>query len=615
MSNLSIRKKSINTWLHTDSVFGDFIISKFYFNSFFAKFQIVEEGNARLEQYEIANITLYDDTDGGVAETFTTITELSLRLEELQYPAFDRTGTSVFPSMEQITNVNVTDVEDGQVLAWDVATSKWVNITIGGSTTPNFQEVLTEGSDATFGDYSLNLAVVDGSDVTGFSYNYDNGTVSNEVSMDSGAIFLQSSFDGKSANLAITEGADLLLQQSDGANRTDLTFENPTALTNIKIPAKADDGDYILATLDDLETGYIPLSGTPTDVYVTGALEYEPEAVEMFKWKDEEENYNDFFPFEQGFSFRNNNIEVFSFRKDGGLEGSIDASDIAPANKLYYAQRSYVDNELKPIVVSTSVTATLNRVHNVVATATLTDPTPTEGMGYPVNVINGTATIGGVGYTAGSLVYRFYQGGVWGSTSIGGTVPDASPTVKGIAKLYENLLASNTDGSVHQSALVTEFATKQTNFYKDASTSTAVTGTTANTILVSHLIEANTFAVGTTAEVRCNIQRVGANGNATYRMYTNTSNSLSGAVQLGTYTSTITAFYAPFKRLFAFKTGNVIFGSSSIGTFLNDEAVSSSAPSSNTFDPTVDNYIIIAVQPNSASDSFTSELFTIKGNK
>ena len=75
MSNLSIRKKSINTWLHTDSVFGDFIISKFYFNSFFAKFQIVEEGNTRLEQYEIANITLYDDTDGGVAESDKHISE------------------------------------------------------------------------------------------------------------------------------------------------------------------------------------------------------------------------------------------------------------------------------------------------------------------------------------------------------------------------------------------------------------------------------------------------------------------------------------------------------------------------------------------------------------
>jgi len=85
-----------------------------------------------------------------------------------------------------------------------------------------------------------------------FTFNFDNGTVANEVSMVSGAIFLQAAITDKSANLAITEEADLLLQQSDGANRTDLTFEIPIAIANIKVPAKADDGDYILATLDDI---------------------------------------------------------------------------------------------------------------------------------------------------------------------------------------------------------------------------------------------------------------------------------------------------------------------------------------------------------------------------
>jgi len=537
MSNLSIRKKSINTWLHTDSVFGDFIISKFYFNSFFAKFQIVEEGNARLEQYEIANITLYDDTDGGVAETFTNITELSLRLEELQYPAFDRVGTSVFPSMEQITNVNVTDIEDGQVLAWDVATSKWLNITIGGLTTPNLQEVTDESPSLTktiefAGDPSRTFAsslteIIIGA---GENYNVDeeaivkaygsfsNGVdtllasvqVQNEVTAGYLRMELDTTTNKAIAILSATNESQGFRASADHSNfLEDLSYvqkiyadaiivnANITAINDRKYtvianatftdPTPVEGKGYTVfvrngtATIGGVgytagslvyrvyysgawgsynQSGFIPITGTPTDVYVTGALEYEPEAVEMFKWKDEAENYNDFFPFEQGFSFRNNNIEVFFFRNDGGLEGSIDASDISPANKLYYAQRSYVDNELKPIVVSTSVTATLNRVHNVVATATLTDPTPTEGMGYPVNVINGTATIGGVGYTAGSLVYRFYQGGVWSSTSIGGTVPDADASTKGIAKLYTDLLASNTDGSVTQSALVTEFNLK-----------------------------------------------------------------------------------------------------------------------------------------------------------
>ena len=363
MSNLSIRKKSINTWLHTDSVFGDFIISKFYFNSFFAKFQIVEEGNARLEQYEIANITLYDDTDGGVAETFTNITELSLRLEELQYPAFDRTGTSVFPSMEQITNVNVTDVEDGQVLAWDVATSKWLNITIGSGTTPTWQDVILQNGvvDIASGDY-----------VTYVDFGTP-GIVEFQIFSEFGVtIYLMTGGGFKINCIGIDETETILelnnnkieysIQKNGGI--TALKFQDPlpSITSNILIPSKDTTGDYVLATQSE--------------------------------------------------------------------------------------------------IINANTTAQNDSKYTVIANATFTDPTPAEGKGYTVFVRNGTATIGGVGYTAGSLVYRVYYSGAWSSTSIGGTVPDADASTKGIAKLYTDLLALNTDGSVTQSALVTEFNLK-----------------------------------------------------------------------------------------------------------------------------------------------------------
>ena len=55
--------------------------------------------------------------------------------------------------------------------------------------------------------------------------------------------------------------------------------------------------------------------------------------------------------------------------------------------------------------------------YTTTATLTVTDPTPIEGQGYIVFVRNGTTTIGGVGYTSGSLVYRFYEGGVWSSNA------------------------------------------------------------------------------------------------------------------------------------------------------------------------------------------------------
>lgn len=67
-----------------------------------------------------------------------------------------------------------------------------------------------------------------------------------------------------------------------------------------------------------------------------------------------------------------------------------------------------------PIVVSASQTAVLGEYYHNVASATYTDPTPSEGEGFTVLVINGTATVGGTGYsTAGTLIKRVYHSGSW----------------------------------------------------------------------------------------------------------------------------------------------------------------------------------------------------------
>lgn len=131
MSTLVIRKKSLKTWLHTDSILGDFIISKFYFNADGVNFQIVEQGQSKRVIYNITDITLYDEVNGGSAETFSTITELSLRLEDLNYPAFFSDGQTPIPSLNDLTNVNITGILDNQILVYDLATNKWVNENAG----------------------------------------------------------------------------------------------------------------------------------------------------------------------------------------------------------------------------------------------------------------------------------------------------------------------------------------------------------------------------------------------------------------------------------------------------------------------------------------------------
>ncbi len=93
MATLQIRKKFLFTWLHIDGSLGEFILSNFYFSQDNNKFQIIEQGESKRRIYNVTDITVYDDTAGGIPETFTTITALSLRLEALRYIGFNFQNT------------------------------------------------------------------------------------------------------------------------------------------------------------------------------------------------------------------------------------------------------------------------------------------------------------------------------------------------------------------------------------------------------------------------------------------------------------------------------------------------------------------------------------------
>jgi len=70
--------------------------------------------------------------------------------------------------------------------------------------------------------------------------------------------------------------------------------------------------------------------------------------------------------------------------------------------------------QIKAIVVNSNITAVIDSYYTVVATATITDPSPVEGKGFRVMVRNGTATVGGVGYsTAGTVILRIFDSGSW----------------------------------------------------------------------------------------------------------------------------------------------------------------------------------------------------------
>lgn len=102
------------------------------------------------------------------------------------------------------------------------------------------------------------------------------------------------------------------------------------------------------------------------------------------------------------------------------------------------------DVQQEPIVVASSLTASLNKYYVNTASATYTDPTPVQGKGFIVFVRNGTATVGGTGYsTAGTVVFRYYHSGAWANYNLVGGTPTLAQVLASDNKTNEVNVVSN----------------------------------------------------------------------------------------------------------------------------------------------------------------------------
>jgi len=115
----------------------------------------------------------------------------------------------------------------------------------------------------------------------------------------------------------------------------------------------------------------------------------------------------------------NSNIIADFIDANSGFAHSIRANDLTNNQEISLI------NESGDVVLTTPKTANFTAVNSAVYTAngtiTVTDPTGIANKGYIVHVIGGTSTIGGVGYTTGALVYRFYNGSTWASVDMNGS--------------------------------------------------------------------------------------------------------------------------------------------------------------------------------------------------
>jgi len=139
----------------------------------------------------------------------------------------------------------------------------------------------------------------------------------------------------------------------------------------------------------------------------------------------------------------------------------------------------------------------------------------------------------------------------------------------------------------------------------DTTSSSAVTGTTSETLCKTYTISANTFSDGDFMKCLVGLEKTGTAGTGTVRIRVNQTNNFATATLVGTYTpSAASHVVVLFRRDFlSFKSG-VLKGIGFATSGQNDlQAGASIAYNTTTLSPTSDFYIYVSVINTSGADS------------
>jgi hypothetical protein len=145
----------------------------------------------------------------------------------------------------------------------------------------------------------------------------------------------------------------------------------------------------------------------------------------------------------------------------------------------------------------------------------------------------------------------------------------------------------------------TTFNNKPTVLHKTGVASATHTGTTANTLISSFQIDANSIADNQHLELEFKANKINTtSGIVNYRIYINTSASLTGATLIGTYNAPSTTFTQSFsfRRLFARRSGTLLVNFAGDSAITDYTSINGAVIGSPTVDFTVNQFIIIAVQ-------------------
>ena len=189
-----------------------------------------------------------------------------------------------------------------------------------------------------------------------------------------------------------------------------------------------------------------------------------------------------------------------------------------------------------------------------------------------------------------------------GFTTVGtGVATLADPS----AISYIRIKADNTVDTRTPSQVLSDLGISATIILARDNAAYSLTGTTAQTLVWSQLITPSTLQTNDFVEWFSQFNTNAPNGSAaTYRIYINTSASLTGAQLLGTYTNTVATGNIGFGRNI-FVTASGVSGNlrvyASATSSTSSYGVSASNATNVTVDTTANQYLIISIQNASAA--------------
>jgi len=180
------------------------------------------------------------------------------------------------------------------------------------------------------------------------------------------------------------------------------------------------------------------------------------------------------------------------------------------------------------------------------------------------------------------------------------------------AKITQTITNGVTDKSPSEDAVFDALANVTRSFVIDNIPSTTVTGTLSETILKSYLMPANTFSsTGNFKVPEFSVVKGGTAGALNIRIYVNTSNTLTGAVQIARYTATSTNVYIKIRRSYNIYAGNIYGLGFTVTNMTNDITATSGTMDNTAYNVANSYYIITTATLSSTGDSATQTSFEI----